>query len=393
MGERRILAIPGPIMFDPRVLRSLAVGHLGHTSSEFVELFATALKNLRKLLFVDENYKVAVISGSGTLAMEAAVANLIEKGDRVLVVSNGVFGDRFAEILSKYPVEVDMIKAAGPGEVVPTEDIVRRLESENYSLVTVTHVDTSTGVRQPVEELASSVRDKETLLIVDGVCSVAGEEIRMKDWNIDVVLTGSQKAIGVPPGLAIIWLSPRALERLSKTRCKYAPYYMDLQRWLEIMESYEGLAPKYFATPPVNLIVGLYESLELIMEEGLESVFKRHKVFSEAFRTAMREIDLEVMAKREEVAASTVTAVYLPENIKLADFLRGMLERNVVVAGGLYPQIRDKYFRVGHMGPINANDIIAIVAAIERTLHKLGSEIRIGDGVTATQHVLAKYGY
>ncbi len=393
MSERRILAIPGPITFEPHVLRSLSIGHLSHMSSEFVRLFAEALEDLRKLLFVDNDYKVAVLAGSGTLAMEASVSNFIEKGDRVLVVSNGVFGDRFAELLYRYPVEVDVLKAGEPGEVVSSEKILNKVSEVNYDLVTVTHVDTSTGVRHPIEELGAFLKDKETLLVVDGVCSVAGEEIRMKDWGIDVVLTGSQKAIGVPPGLAILWLSPKAIKKLDKTKGNYAPYYMNLCKWLDIMSSYENLKPKYFATPAVNLIVGLHESLELIFKEGLENRFKRHKILAKSFREAMAEIGLKVMAKKEDIAASTVTAVYLPEKVQLSSFLKGMLERKVVVAGGLYPEIRDKYFRVGHMGPVNANDVIAITAAIERTLYDLGFEIELGSGVRAAQEVLVKNSY
>ncbi|RLE51833.1 MAG: alanine--glyoxylate aminotransferase family protein [Candidatus Methanomethylicota archaeon] len=393
MSERRILAIPGPIIFEPHVLRSISIGHLSHMSSEFVWLFAEVLGGLRRLLFVDDDYKVVVLAGSGTLAMEAGVSNFIDKGSRVLVVSNGVFGDRFVELLSQYPVEVDVLKVDEPGEVVSSEKIFSKLSEEDYDLVTVTHVDTSTGVRHPIEELGAFLKDKETLLVVDGVCSVAGEEIRMRDWGIDVVLTGSQKAIGVPPGLAILWLSPKAIEKLDKTKGKCAPYYMNLCRWLSIMRSYENLKPKYFATPAVNLIVGLHESLELIFKEGLEDRFKRHRILAESFRKAMVEIGLKVMAKKEDIAASTVTAVYLPEKVQLSSFLKGMLKRNVVVAGGIYPEIKDRYFRVGHMGPANANDVISIIAAIERTLHDLGLKIQLGSGVGAAQEVLAKHEY
>lgn len=226
---------------------------------------------------------------------------------------------------------------------------------------------------------------------MDGVCSVAGEEIRMKEWGIDVLLTGSQKALGVPPGLAVLWLSPKAIKRLNETKSKYAPYYMDLTKWLEIMDSYEKMKTAYFATPAVNLIVGLHRSLELIFEEGLENRFKRHEVLSKAFRGGMQGLGLKILPKDEKTSASTVTAVYLPEKVELGEFRREMLERNVVVAGGLFPSIKSKYFRVGHMGPINANDIISVVAAIERSLIKLGYEVRLGDGVTKTQEILSSF--
>jgi len=393
MSERRLLMIPGPIIFEPSVLRSLSKGHLSHMSTEFTKLFAEVLGNLKRLLFVDDEFKTIVLAGSGTLAMEASTTNFIRKDDNVLVISNGVFGDRMAELLSRYPVKVDLLKVNSPGEVVDNGLIEERLKEKNYSLVAVTHVDTSTAVRHNIEELGHIVKDYNALLVVDGVCSVAGEEIRMKDWNIDVVLTGSQKAIGVPVGLALIWLSPRALDRLKETNARYAPYYMDFNKWIDVMDSYEQLKPIYFATPAVNLIVGLHESLKLIFEEGLENRFRRHRVLSEAFRKGVRSLGLNLLAKNDDIAASTVTAVYLPENIDLSDFRREMASRNVIVAGGLYPSIKTRYFRVGHMGPVNANDIASTMATIERSLVKLGYPINLGDGLSVVQRFLSEHGF
>ncbi len=391
MSERRLLAIPGPTIFDPSVLRSLSLGHLSHTSKSFVSIFSDVLTKLKELLYVDDGYKPIVLAGSGTLAMEAGTSNFIRKGENVLVISNGVFGDRMAELLSRYPVNVDVVRIKEPGEVVDNKRIAEKLEEKEYGIVTVTHVDTSTSVRHDIKELGKIVSQHEALLIVDGVCSVAGEEIRMEDWGIDVVLTGSQKALGVPPGLAVLWLSPKAINRLSETQSKYSPYYMDLTKWIEIMNSYENLKAAYFATPAVNLIIGLHKSLELIFEEGLGNRFRRHEALSKAFRSGIHGLGLRLIAKDDKIAASTVTAVYLPEKIELGKFRQEMLDRNVVVAGGLYPPIKSKYFRVGHMGPINANDIISVVAAIERALIKLGYEARLGNGVSRTQEVLKAF--
>ena len=391
MDERRLLTIPGPTIFDPSVLRSLSVGHLGHTSENFIRIFSEVLGNLRELLYADENYRPVVLAGSGTLAMEAGTSNFIKKDDNVLVVSNGVFGDRMVELLNKYPINVDALRVKEPGEVVDSNAVAEKLDQKEYGLVTVTHVDTSTAVRQDLVQVGRIVRKHDALLVVDGVCSVAGEEIRMKDWGIDVVLTGSQKALGVPAGLAILWLSPKALDRLSETKGKYSPYYMDLTKWIGIMESYEKLKAAYFATPAVNLIIGLHRSLELMFEEGIENRFRRHKNLSKAFRSGIQQLGLRLVAKSEDIAASTVTAAYLPENVELGEFRKEMLARNVVVAGGLYPSIKSNYFRVGHMGPINANDIVSVVAAIERSLKKLGYEVKPGDGVTATQRVLSDF--
>jgi len=392
MSERSLLMIPGPIIFEPSVLRELSTTTLSHTSKEFIQIFHDVLKNLRKIVFVNEEYKPIVIAGSGTLAMEASTTNFIRENDKVLIVSNGYFGDRMIELLSKYPVKIDVLKAKEIGEMVDTNEILRKIEEEKYSLVIVTHVDTSTGVRQELKKLGEEIsKHNETLLVVDGVCSVAGEEIYMKNWGIDVLFTGSQKAIGVPPGLAIIWLSPKALDRLKETKSKYSPYYMELTRWINIMNSYEELRASYFATPAVNLIVALNKSLKLILDEGMEARFKRHKILSKAFRKGIEAMNLKIMAKSEDHAASTITAIYLPQNINIQQFLNEMNKRNVIVAGGLYPNIN--YFRVGHMGSVNANDIVATVSAIERSLNTLGYKTIIGESIKEVQKQLIQEKY
>lgn len=392
MNERALLMIPGPTIFEPSVLRELSITTLSHTSKDFIQILQKTLKNLRKIVFTTEEYKPIVLAGSGTLAMETSTTNFIKRDDRILVVSNGYFGDRMMELLSKYPVKVDILRVEELGGMVEADKILEKVDKEKYSLVIVTHVDTSTGVRQDIKSLGEKMRAyPETLLIVDGVCSVAGEELYMKDWNIDVLFTGSQKAIGVPPGLAILWLSQKALERLKETKSIYAPYYMELTRWIKVMESYEELKAAYFATPAVNLILALNKSLELILNEGMENRLKRHKTLSKAFRNGIKAIELNIMAKSEDYAASTITAIYLPKEIELQQFLNEMYKRSIIVAGGLYPNI--KYFRVGHMGPVNANDIIATISAIERSLTKLGYKINIGEGLRETEKELLKEDY
>ena len=391
MREKKILAIPGPTMFHPMVLRSLAVENMGHMSNEFVEVFSKALKGLRRLVYGDESIQPVVLSGSGTLGMEATVSNLVSKGDNVLVVVNGYFGWSMRDILSRYPVNIDLIEIESPGDVVDNGKILEKLDEKEYSIVTVTHVDTSTGVRHPIKELALEIRDRDCILVVDGVCSVAGEEIRMSEWGVDVLFTGSQKALGVPPGLAIIWLSEKALNKLNETASSLSPYYMDLNRWIKVMKSYEDMKPIYYATPSVNLIWGLWKSLEIIFEEGLDNRFRRHKILSKALRRGLRAIGLDIMA-REEHAASTITSVYLPEGVSQLDFKREMLNRNVVIAGGIYPGLREKYFRIGHMGIMDYNDGIGILAAIERSLYSLGYDFEPGAGLKMYQDTLMSEG-
>ncbi len=390
MPEKRILAIPGPTIFDPSVLRSLTIENMGHLSREFIEVFQYVLSGLRKLVYTSDETQPIVLAGSGTLAMETSVSNLISRGDNILVVANGYFGWSMRDILNRYPVNIDVLESNSPGEAVDNKRIIEKLEEKDYSLVTVTHVDTSTGVRHPIKELAMYTRDTNTVLVVDGVCSVAGEEIRMAEWGVDVLFTGSQKAVGVPVGLAIIWLSEKALDRLEETESQLSPYYMDLTKWIKVMKSYEAGKPKYFATPPVNLIWGLSKSLENIFREGLETRFRRHTLLAEALRKGFEALKLEILSK-PGVRSSTITPIYLPKDVALVDFKREMASRNVIVAGGLYPGIRDRYFRVGHMGIMDFNDGASILAAVERSLYSLGYSIDFGKSLKAYQEHLVTH--
>jgi alanine-glyoxylate transaminase/serine-glyoxylate transaminase/serine-pyruvate transaminase len=390
LSERKLVMVPGPINFDPRVLRELAVEGLDHTSTEFVRSFAEALSMLRRIVNAKNEYQPVVIAGSGTLAMEVSVTNFLERGGRALVVSNGYFGDRFVELLSNYEVHVDLLRPDKIGSSVEASRVVEAVSKEDYNLVTLTHVDTSTAVLQSLPEIGNELRDKETILVVDGVCSVGGEEIDIVKDGVDVLFTGSQKALGVPPGLSLLWLSPKALQRLKDIRKSISPYYMSLNRWISIMRSYEEGKPAYFGTPAVNLIVALRKSLEIILEEGMEKRYLRHRILSEAFREGMKALNLQLLAD-ESSAAHTITAVRLPDGIpsgSLVDLVRGM---GVLIAKGLIKDIN--YFRVGHMGTVNANDIVATIAAIERALTKLGHRIRLGEGVAGAQEVLCKHGF
>lgn len=388
---RRILAIPGPTIVSKWVYDWITIDGLGHMSPEFTEVFRQVLVMLRDLVYMEDGQPI-VLTGSGTLGMEASITSMLKKGDRVLVISNGYFGESVYDLLSRYPVERDIIRASEPGVAVDNEVISGMLDEGDYDIVIVTHVDTSTGVKHDVKELANIVRRRGKLLIVDGVCSVGGIEVRMDEWGIDVIFTGSQKALGCPVGLSIIWLSDRALDRLEETRATLAPYYMDLTRWRDVMVSYEEGSPKYYATPAVNLIHGLYRALETIFDEGLEERFKRHSVMAEALRDALRNIGLRIVA-HDGYEAETVTGVYLPQGIHLKSFLREAYRRGVTLAGGLLKDIKDKYFRIGHMGEMMPYEIISIISVIEMSLKSLGYSIDFGSGVCRAQEIFIKHGY
>jgi alanine-glyoxylate transaminase/serine-glyoxylate transaminase/serine-pyruvate transaminase len=265
------------------------------------------------------------------------------------------------------------------------EDVERALEGRSYKLMTVTHVDTSTGVITDVKSLAALARRHGVLSIVDGVCSVAGEELRMTEWGVDVALTASQKAISVPPGLALVVAGPRAIEAFRARGQPVANYYADWNNWLPIMEAYEARRPSYFGTPPVNLIWALNVSLGQILDEGMETRFARHRALSSACKAATAALGLRQVPTEPTFSANTMTAPYYPEGVAASELLPRIKAAGAVVAGGLHPEIRAEYFRVGHMGPTNLGDVLATVGAIEAGLAGCGYAFESGVGVAAAQ--------
>lgn len=362
MKNRKLLMIPGPIEFEPEVLRTMAVQTASHVASNFIECFGTCL-DLMLDVWQAPKGQAFIVAGSGTLAMDMAACNLIENGDNALVVSTGYFGARFQDILNRYGANTTLLEAE-IGTTVDLDLIEKELQSKNYKMLTFTHVDTSTGVLVDPKPLAALCKKYDVLCVLDGVCSVAAEEIQQEAWGIDVVLTASQKAIGVPPGLALLVVSEKAMQVWGKRKTPVPNYYGDFGNWLPIMKAYQERRPSYFGTPPVNLIAALEVSLKQIHNEGIKNRVKRHQELATYFREGVASLGLQIIPQTNEIAANTLSAVYYPKGIDAAAFLKNILERDVILAGGLHPEIKAKYFRVGHMGSVNYNDIVATLNAI-----------------------------
>ena len=389
MKDRTLLMIPGPIEFEPAVLSAMGAPTPSHVDPDFIETFGQALERLRKV-FLCPDGQPFVVAGSGTLAMDLAGANLIEPGDQALVVNTGYFGDRYGALLERYGAEVTYV-ASEIGDRPALEEVDAVLNADSYKLMTLTHVDTSTGVVTDVRGLASLARKHDTLIVVDGVCSVAGEELRMTEWGVDVAFTASQKAIGTPPGLALLVAGPRAMAAFEARETLVQNYYADWGNWLPIMEAYEARQPSYFGTPAVNLVQALNVSLGIILDEGMDKRFARHRTISRACKAAISALGLEQVPVSLDVAARTMTAPRFPEGITKTDLLPPIRQAGVVLAGGLHPEIKQEYFRIGHMGAVSANDLLATVGAIESGLIACGYEaFTPGDGVAAAMASLAK---
>jgi alanine-glyoxylate transaminase / serine-glyoxylate transaminase / serine-pyruvate transaminase len=387
MKNRKLLMIPGPVEFTPDVLRAMGMPTTSHVAQNFIEIFGQALEDLRRV-FLAPGGQPFVVAGSGTMAMDMAAANLVEKGDRALVVNSGYFSDRFAKILERYGATVTHVHAPTVGDAPVTSEVEAALRSLQPKVMTITHVDTSTAVATNVKELAALARKYNALAIVDGVCATAGERMHQDEWGIDLALTASQKAIGVPPGLALLVAGPRAMDAFRKRTTPVGSFYADWTEWLPIMQAYEARKPSYFGTPPVNLIWALNVSLKEILSEGMEVRFMRHAKKSEAFKAAMSALNLKQLTVRPEVRATTLTAVYYPEGVDKG-VLKHIEEAGVIVAGGLHPALREKYFRVGHMGAVTGSDIVSTVSAIERGMSRAGFKFEHGAGVAAAQRLLA----
>ena len=387
MKGRTLLMIPGPIEFEPAVLAALGAPTVSHVAPAFIETFGSALEAMRDVWLAPTGQPM-VVAGSGTFAMELAAANLVEPGDRAVVVSTGVFGERFADLLGRHGAEVAVVRAE-LGHAVELDRIEDELRRTKPQLVTVTHVDTSTGVRMPIAEIGKLAKRYGAVTIVDGVCSVAGEEIRQDEWDLDVVLTASQKAIGVPPGLALLVAGPRAIERFEARRSPVRSYYADWGKWLPVMKAYEARTPSYFGTPAVNLVAALAVSLRQILAEGMPARFLRHRTLSSAFQAGVDALGLRQVPASPEERAHTLTACHLPVGVAAAQFVPAVAAQGVVVAGGLHPDIRDRSFRVGHMGAVRPGDILATLGAVEAGLLRLGANVEAGVAVSAAARALA----
>jgi alanine-glyoxylate transaminase/serine-glyoxylate transaminase/serine-pyruvate transaminase len=266
-------------------------------------------------------------------------------------------------------------------------EVERLLSGSRFKLMTVTHVDTSTAVLAPVEALVRAAGRQGVLSVVDGVCATAGEAFHQDAWGADVYLTASQKAIGVPPGLALLTVSPRAMAAWRARKTPVRSFYADFAEWLPIMEAYEGGKAAYFATPPVNLVYALDVSLGQILREGMEARFVRHRRMALAFRAAWKAMGLKMLPVSDSLAAHTLSALYYPEGVD-AGVLGKVREQGAVLAGGLHPQLKTRYFRVGHMNVVGPSDVLATVGAVERALAAAGHRSAPGAAVSAAQSEL-----
>lgn len=391
--QRPLLMIPGPVEVSPAVSAASAGPPGGHLAPDVIEAFGSSLAMMRRIWLASAGSQPFLFAGSGTNAMEMAVANLIEPGDAVVVVNTGYFSDRMVEMLRRAGAEVVELTAV-PGEVPNAsraEGAVVDLKraGKRVKALFATHVDTSTGALCDPKPLAALARAHDVLSVFDGVCATAGERFEMDAWGADVYLTASQKAIGLPPGLALLVASERALAARDARKAP-PPLAVDWHSWIPIMQAYEARKPAYFATPPTSLVLALRAGLEEIVAFGIEARFALHERGAAAIAAAWSALGLRPVPARKQNAAHTLSALYFPSGVD-ASLVTRVAERGVYVAGGLHPAIRGQYFRVGHMGyALTRADMLmrtieAIGGALESFGHAVDTERAIREMLAALQ--------
>ncbi len=344
-----LLMIPGPVEVSPAVLAAAAGPPPGHTTPRLIEAFGRSLELLRQLCQADGTSQPFLLAGSGTLAMEAAAANLLEPGERALVVSSGYFSDRMAEILRRHGAEA--VKVAAPVGAAPAaEEVWEALERQGpFKALFATHVDTSTGVLVDPEPLCRLAREAGVLSVFDGVCATGGERFALEDWGADVCFTASQKAVGLPPGLALLVASQRALNTRALRQAPPPPLFLDWDSWLPVHRAYEERRPSYFATPATSLVMALEAGLGELLEDGIEARVEAHARAAAGMRAAWDVLGLRQVPRSAAETGHTLSVLFYPEGVD-AGLLPRIAARGIVVAGGLHAAIRTTSFRIGHMG-------------------------------------------
>lgn len=371
------LLAPGPTPVPARVLLAMANPLLHHRTPQFSAIFADARAGLKKLFQTEQD--VLMLAASGTGAMEAAVTNCFSAGDEVIVVNAGKFGERWLKLCKAFELAPIEIRCEW-GEAVTVEQIERALgEHPQAKGVFLQASETSTTAVHPVERIAALTRQRDTLLVVDGITAVGVYDLPMDRWGVDVLVTGSQKALMLPPGLAFIALSERAWTRQGESRQRR--FYFDLAR------ERDNQAKNTTAwTPAISLVVGLREALAMLEEEGLENAFARQALQAEATRAAAAALGLKLVAPKNPSPAST--GIYTPEGVeggKMVGYLRDKMR--VTFAGG-QDHLKGKIVRIAHLGYVDTFDTVTAIAALEMALQRFGHPLELGRGVGAAQRVL-----
>ncbi|MFP4133921.1 MAG: pyridoxal-phosphate-dependent aminotransferase family protein [Halothece sp.] len=383
MDNNNLLMIPGPTPVPEKVLLAQTKHPIGHRSPEFSEIIGEINENLKWLHQTQQD--VLTVTASGTGAMEAGIINFLSPGDRVIVASNGKFGERWADLTEAFGIETDRVSITW-GEVIDPEIIREKLEADSkkeIKAVIITHSETSTGVLNDLETINRHVKNHgEALIIVDAVTSLGAVNLPIDEWGLDVVASGSQKGYMIPPGLGFIAVSEKAWQAYETS--KMPKFYFDLGPY---RKSAAKNSTPY--TPPINLMFGLQTALRMMREEGLENIFARHERNTRATREAIQALGLPLFAP-DHAASRAVTSV-APTTVE-SEKVRSVMKKqfDISLAGG-QNELKGKIFRIGHLGFVGERDVLTVIGSLEAVLRELGYEsMTAGAGVAAATRVFAE---
>jgi alanine-glyoxylate transaminase/serine-glyoxylate transaminase/serine-pyruvate transaminase len=359
----RFLLGPGPSDVHPRVLKAMATPLIGHLDPQFIQIMDEVMEMTREL-FQTNNQVTSVISGTGSAGMETCFVNLLEPGDTVIVCVSGVFGERMCDIVERCGAKLVRVDAPW-GEPVDPDKVREALRNCRPKLLAIVHAETSTGVLQPLEEISRLVHEAGALLLVDTVTSLAGTEVKVDEWGMDAVYSGTQKCISAPPGLSPVSFSNRALEVMDKRKTKVQSWYLDLSM---IRRYWTGAKRAYHHTGPVSMVYAIHEALRIVHEEGLEARFERHRNNHLKLKEGLEAMGLEFVVA-PEFRLPMLNAIRIPEGVDDA-MVRGRLlnEYNIEIGAGL-GVFAAKVWRIGLMGEsCTLNHINLVLSALKEII-------------------------
>lgn len=360
--SQRILLGPGPSNVDPRVLRAMAHPLVGHLDPQFIELMNEIQEMLRQV-FQTDNQLTVPVSGTGSAGMEAALCNLIEPDDPVLVCINGYFGNRIADMASRYGADVETIKRPW-GEVFTPEEVDEALKDRPAKMVALVHAETSTGALQPLEGISEIVHHNDGLLLVDCVTSLGGVPVRIDEWGVDAAFSGTQKALSCPPGLAPLTFSERAIDVIHTRQSTVPNWYLDMS----MLEHYWGEERTYHHTAPISMNYALREALRLVLEEGLQTRFTRHRANAELLWDGLQEMGLDLHVE-QKYRLPTLTTVIVPDGVDESKVRKRLLNKfNIEIAAGL-GELQGRVWRIGLMGcSSKPENVLILLAALKEAI-------------------------
>lgn len=373
----RVLMGPGPSDVHPQVLEALGRGTVGHLDPFYLRAM-DGLQGMLRKVFQTKNPMTLAISGTGSAGMEATVVNLIEPGDRMVVCVNGVFGGRMADVARRAGAEVTVVERPW-GEVFTPDDLRPVLQSTRPKLLGIVMAETSTGAWQPIEEISRLVHEHDSLLLVDAVTALGGVPVEVDRWEIDAIYSGTQKCLSCPPGLAPVSFSPRAMDVVMSRKRPVQSWYLDVS----MLASYWGQDRVYHHTAPINMTYALHEALRLVLEEGLEAAFARHRRNHLALKAGLAALGIGYTAQAGH-ELPMLNAVRVPEGVDDARTRRELLERFGIEIGGGLGAFKGKVWRIGLMGHASRPaNVLLFLAALEQLLAEQGHAFAPGAGVAA----------